>query len=156
MLKRRAGDILLDVPRLSVSLCRNTEHPRAISCFYSPLAPCGFLPVSHPMHPLPCTNVGGGNTPPSPSKPRLVAAEGPSLQLQVSMPNHLSSLTASGVKPISTCLHHPPLHPTSLAPADRYCRFYFLASILFFFNPLICFSPALLIGQSADFSSSQQ
>lgn len=119
------------------------------------------LPVTFFLRVTPCTLFPaqtwlGGNTPPGPSKPRLVAAERPSPQLQVSTPNCLSSLSALGVKPISTCLHHPPLHPTPFAPADRYCHFYFLALILFFFNPFVCFPPALLISQSADFSSSQR
>ena len=132
----------------------NSHKPFLVSARLS--LPVAFSLRVTPCTPFPAQTWLGGNTPPSSSKPKLLAAEGPSLQLQVSTPNHLSSLTALGVKPISACLHHPPLQPTPFAPPDRYCHFYFLASILFFFNPLICFSPALLISQSADFSSSQQ
>lgn len=145
---RYPAPILLPLPK----------HQTPTSHFLFLLASCSLrLSLCESPHTPPslCKCIEG-KTPPSPSKSRLVMAQAPSLQLQLSPPNHLSSLTASGVKPISTCLHHPSLQPTCFVPADRYCHCYFLASILFLFNPLICFSPTLLISQSAHFSSPQQ
>lgn len=138
-------DILLGVPHPSFFLCQSIKHPRAI-CFCSPLAPCDFLPTQ----PLLCAMHWGYHT----SQPQQTqACDGKTCSCSSL---HQSTFPPSGVKPISTHLHQPPLQPTCFVPADRYCHFYFLASILFLFNPLICFSPTLLISQSADFSSLQQ